>query len=82
MRQLVRELVYTSLLLIITLRLTCDERNTCSTIKKSQNILNMIVGPRSSKGPETGSLYGSGSCFLTAGSCVQILFKSKIMQII
>ena len=31
------------LLLIITLRFTCGERKICSTIKKSQNIMNMIV---------------------------------------
>ena len=32
-----------SLLLIITLYLTCDERKTWSNIKKSQNIMAMIV---------------------------------------
>ena len=42
-RQLVMQLVYASLLLIITLRFTCGERKIFSTIKKSQNILNMIV---------------------------------------
>ena len=31
------------LLLIIILRFTCGERKNCSTIKKSQNITNMIV---------------------------------------
>ena len=36
------QLVYTSLLLIVTLWLTSGEREICSTIKKSQNI--MIVG--------------------------------------
>ena len=42
-RGLVRQLVYTSLLLIIKLRFTCSERKICSTIKKSQNIMNMVV---------------------------------------
>ena len=36
------QLVYTSLLLIVTLWLTCGEREIRSTIKKSQNI--MTVG--------------------------------------
>ena len=36
-----RQLVYTSFLLIITLHLTCGAREICSTIKKSQNIMNM-----------------------------------------
>ena len=35
--------VYISLLLIITLPFTCGERKICSTIKKSQNIMHMIV---------------------------------------
>ena len=35
--------IYTSLLLIIMLCFTYGEREICSTIKKSQNILNMIV---------------------------------------
>ena len=39
-----RQLVYTSLLLTITLRFTCGERKNCSTNKKSQNIKDMIVG--------------------------------------
>ena len=38
-----RQLTYTSLLLIITLRLSCGERKICSTIKKSHNTMNMIV---------------------------------------
>ena len=38
-----RQLVYTSLLLIITLGFAYGERKICSTIKKSQNIMNMIV---------------------------------------
>ena len=38
-----RQLVYTSLLLIILLCFTCDERKNCSTIKKSQNIMNRVV---------------------------------------
>ena len=42
-RQLFRQLVSTSLVLIITLRFTCGERNICSTIKKSQNFMSMIV---------------------------------------
>ena len=36
------QLVYTSLL-IITLRFTCGEMKICSTIKMSQNIMNMIA---------------------------------------
>ena len=39
-----KQLVYASLLLIITLRFSCGERKICSTIKKSQNIMNEIVG--------------------------------------
>ena len=46
-RELVRQLVYASLFLIITLRFICDERKICSTIKKPQNIMNMIVGEMS-----------------------------------
>ena len=38
-----RQLVYTSLLLIIALCFTCGERKTRSAIKKSQNIRNIIV---------------------------------------
>ena len=38
-----RQLVYASLLLIIMLRATWDERKICSTIQKSQNIMNMIL---------------------------------------
>ena len=38
------EYFYTSLLLIITLRFTYGEKKICSTIKKSGNIMNMIVG--------------------------------------
>ena len=38
-----RQLAYTSLLLIITLRFICGERKISSIIKKSQNIMNMIV---------------------------------------
>ena len=34
---------YTSLLLLIILRFTCGEWNICSTIEKSQSIINMIV---------------------------------------
>ena len=34
---------YTSLLIITSLRFTCGEREICSTIKKSQNIMNMTV---------------------------------------
>ena len=37
-RQLVRQLLYISLLLIITLCFTCGERKICSTIKNFQNI--------------------------------------------
>ena len=42
-RQLVRQLVYTSLLLINTVHFTCVERKICSTIKKSENVMNPIV---------------------------------------
>ena len=35
--------VYASLLLINTLPFTCGERKICSTIKKSQNIMNIII---------------------------------------
>ena len=49
-RQLERQLVYTSLLVIITLHFTCGERKissiSFSTIKKSQNIMSMIVRTR------------------------------------
>ena len=38
-----RQLVYTSLIPIITFRFTCGERKICSTIKKSQNIMDIIV---------------------------------------
>ena len=37
-------LLYTSLLLIITLRFPCDGRKISSTIKKCQNIMKMTVG--------------------------------------
>ena len=37
-RQLVRQLVYASLLVIVALRLTCGERRIFKTIKNSQNI--------------------------------------------
>ena len=40
-RQLVKQLVYNSLLLIITIRFIYGEREICSTVKKSQNIMNM-----------------------------------------
>ena len=33
----------TSLLVIMTLRFTCGEGKICSTIKKSQNVINIIV---------------------------------------
>ena len=36
--------IYQFLSLLITLRFTCGERKICSNIKKSQNIMNMIVG--------------------------------------
>ena len=39
----VRQLLYTTLLLIISLRFTCGERKISSIIKKSQNIMNMIA---------------------------------------
>ena len=41
--QLVRQPVYTSLFLLIIIRFTCGKRKICSNIKKSQNIINMIV---------------------------------------
>ena len=37
------QLVYTSLLLIITLCLICGERKISATIKKSHNVMKMIV---------------------------------------
>ena len=37
------QLIYTSLLLIIILHFTYGEREVCSTIRKAQNIVNMIV---------------------------------------
>ena len=40
------QLLYTSLLLITILYFTCGERKIYSTIKHSQNIMNMIVDPR------------------------------------
>ena len=36
-------LVHTTVLLIITLFFTCGGKKICSTIKKSQNSMNMIV---------------------------------------
>ena len=47
-RRFVRQQVYDSLLLIIMLRFICGEREICSTIKMSQNIMNMIVDPQKS----------------------------------
>ena len=44
-----RQLVYTSLLLTIMLRFTCGEREVCSTIKNTQNIMNMIADAPSSQ---------------------------------
>ena len=41
-----RQLVYTSLLPIITLRFNCGELKICSSIKKAQNIMNIIVGDK------------------------------------
>ena len=41
--QLVRQVIYTSLLLIITLCFTCGERKICTNIKTSQSIMSMIV---------------------------------------
>ena len=41
---LIYQLVYTSLLLMIMVRFTCDGRKICSTITWSQNIINMMVG--------------------------------------
>ena len=38
------QLVYTSLLLTVTLCFTCGERKVCSTIKKSENIKDMVLG--------------------------------------
>ena len=39
-----RQFVYNSLLLIITIIFTGDDKKICPTIKKSQKIMNMIVG--------------------------------------
>ena len=39
-----RQLVYTSLFLRIALCFACSESKICSTIKNSQNIMNMNVG--------------------------------------
>ena len=39
-----RQLVYTGSILSIMLLFTCGERKICSTIKKSQNIMNTTVG--------------------------------------
>ena len=41
-----RQHVYTSLLLTIMLRFTCGQRNICSTIKKSENIMNVTVAEK------------------------------------
>ena len=38
-----RQIVYTSLLIIMTLCFTCGERKICSTIKKFQNIINVVA---------------------------------------
>ena len=38
-----RQLVYTNLLLIITLRFICGENKSYLSIKKSQNIMIMVV---------------------------------------
>ena len=38
------QLIHGRLLVIFTLRFTCGERKISSTIKKSQNITNMLVG--------------------------------------
>ena len=37
------QLAYTSLLQITMLRFTCGERKICSTMKNSQNFMNMTV---------------------------------------
>ena len=37
------KIAYTSLLIIITLRFTCGERKIYSTIKKFQNIMNLVA---------------------------------------
>ena len=41
--QLVRHVVYTGLLVIITLRFACGEKKICSTIKRPQSIMNTIA---------------------------------------
>ena len=41
-----KQLAYTSLLLITTLQFTGGERRICSVIKKSQNIMNIIEGTK------------------------------------
>ena len=43
-QQLVRQLVHTSLLLMIMLHFSFGERKICSSIKKTQNIINIILG--------------------------------------
>ena len=43
MSEVVRQLAYTNLLLMITLPVTFGEKKISSTIKKSQNIVNTIV---------------------------------------
>ena len=42
-QKLVKQFVYTNLLLIIMLCFTCGEMKICLTIKKSQNIMTMIA---------------------------------------
>ena len=42
----VRQLIYTSLLPIITLPFACGESKICSIIKKSQNIIKIVVAKR------------------------------------
>ena len=40
------QLIYTNLILITTLRFLCGEKKIYITIKKSQNVMNMILAPR------------------------------------
>ena len=54
-----RQFVCTSLLLIIALRFTFGERKNCSTIKKSQNVINMIVAIVFKRTLKGGKLYQS-----------------------
>ena len=55
--------LFYSLLVMIALYFTCDERKICSTMKKSQNIMNMIVG---------------GTCYLSDIFFIVYLHRKKV----